>query len=101
MDEQPSVIAADIYDVELTPPRHGPVRRVVSGVIDTVAAVGGGLIDVSTAGDLVVRRRADGHEVFRVPGGGPEEAAHTIEHVEAQLRTLTPEEFRDRWEPAG
>jgi hypothetical protein len=35
--------------------------------------------------------------VLRVAAGASEEAAQTLRHVEEQLGTLSPDEFRDRW----
>ena len=97
MSTAPEQVAADVYDHELTAPRGGRVRRALAGVVDLVASVDAGPLGLGSVGDVVVRRRDDGVEVLRVTAGPPEEAAATVRELDAQLRTLTPEEFRGRW----
>lgn len=89
--------AVEIYRHELAPMRRGRLRRVLVGTVDLVAAMVGGLLELSSAGDVLVVRRSDEREVLRVPGGPPEEAAQLMHHVGQQLATLSPAEFRKRW----
>lgn len=89
--------AAEVYDVALDRPDRGRVRRTVDAVLDLAGALVGGLLELSSAGTVVVRRRTDGVEVLRVDGGPAEETAQLLHHVREQLDTLSAEEFRDRW----
>jgi hypothetical protein len=97
MTSTPTPTAGDVYEHELVPPQGGRVRRALAGVSDAIANVEGGPVEVVSVGDVVVRRRDDGSEVLREAGGGSEEAAQTVRHLEGQLATLSPEEFRERW----
>ena len=97
MTSTPSPTAGDVYEHELTASRGGRVRRALSGVANAVVNVEGGPLELASVGDVVVRRRADGVEVLRVPAGPSEEAALTLEEIEEQLRSVTPDAFRERW----
>lgn len=95
MDATP--LAGDLYEHQLEPPERGRVWRTLVAAADLVAASAGGLLELSSVGDVVVRQRADGMEVLRVPAGPPDEAAQVLEHLREQLATLSPGEFRERW----
>lgn len=96
MDDEPA-LAGDLYEHRLEPHERGRLRRAVVAAVDLVAAATVGLLELSSAGEVVVRRRADGAEVLRVPAGPAEEAAQLLTHVREQLRTLSPADFRDAW----
>lgn len=89
--------AGEVYVAALDRPDRGRVRRLVDAGLDIAGAAVGGLLELSSAGTVVVRRRADGVEVLRVDGGPAEETAQLLHHVREQLDTLSAEEFRDRW----
>lgn len=89
--------AADLYVAVLDRPDRGRVRRAADAVLDLAGAAVGGLLELSSAGSIVVRRRTDDVEVLRVDGGNAEEAATLLHHVRGQLAELSPEEFRERW----
>jgi hypothetical protein len=91
------VTAAEEYVAALDRPDRGRARRLVDAGLDIVGAALGGLLDLSSAGTVVVRRRSDGVEVLRVDGGPAEASAQLLHHVREQLDTLSAEEFRDRW----
>ena len=99
-DHEPTV-AGDLYEHRLESQQHGRLRRAVLAVGDVVAAALAGPLDLSSAGDVVVRRRVDAVEVLRVPAGPPEEAAQVVAHVREQLETLSPEEFHATWSLDG
>lgn len=88
---------SEVYEHSLEPRHRGPVRRVVLGALDLWCATTGGLLELTRAGDVVVRRRSDGVEELRVPAGPPEDAAPILDLVREQLETLSPAEFRERW----
>ncbi|WP_193612332.1 hypothetical protein [Nocardioides lijunqiniae] len=90
-------LAADVYTRALEPHRRGRLRRTAVVAADIVASSLGGLLELSSAGEVVVRRRADDREVLRVPAGPPEEAAQLVAHVEEQLTSMSPAEFREAW----
>ncbi|MEO9324990.1 hypothetical protein ABFT23_15965 [Nocardioides sp. C4-1] len=94
--------AAEIYAATIEPPERGTLKKIAAGAADLVtAAAGGGPLELSSAGDVVVRRLADGVEELRVPGGPAEEAAITLDQVRTQLDTMSPEEFRTTWNVGG
>lgn len=100
MSDEPA-LAGDLYEHHLEPHRRGRLRRAVLAAADIVAASLGGLLELSSAGEVVVRRRADAVELVRIPAGPPEEAAQVLAHVREQLETLSPAEFRDAWSTDG
>ncbi len=89
--------AAEVYVHRLEPRRRGPVRRVVLGALDLWCATQGGLLDLTRAGDIVVRRRSDGVEELRVPLLAGEDAALALDQVKEQLESQAPDEFRAGW----
>lgn len=92
-----SVIALDLYLVKLEPVRRSRLRRVGVAALDLWCAMSGGLLELSSVGDVVVRRRTDDVEVLRMASGPPEQAAQTLNYVLEQLRELTPADFRSAW----
>lgn len=90
-------LARDLYTHLLEPLRRGRLRRAAVLAVDVIASALSAPSDLSSAGDVVVRRRADGAEVLRVPVGPPEEAAQVSAHVEQQLADMSPAEFRKTW----
>jgi hypothetical protein len=103
MEDPPRVaddcpVAGDEYAVELvayTGPRA--LRRLALTVAMALAAVVINDLGGPSVGQLVVRRR-DGTEVLRIDAGNEEEAALLVGHVREQLATLSPDEFRERWD---
>ena len=89
--------AAEVYAHRLEPRRRGPLRRVLLGALDLWCATNGGLLELTRAGDVVVRRRSDGVEELRVPLLPGEDAALALDQVREQLETLGPDEFREQW----
>ncbi|WP_232677962.1 hypothetical protein [Nocardioides sp. R-C-SC26] len=92
--------AAEVYAVELEPRERGPVKRVLAGAADLATALVGGGLELSAAGDLVVRHRS-GAEVGRIPVDGTEEAGSMLTQVRDQMATMSAEEFRATWNLRG
>lgn len=66
-----------------------------------VGIVSAALGDPTAAeGDVVVRRRDDQTELFRLEDFDEDEAAQLLREVREDLDSLSLEEFRARWEPA-
>lgn len=101
MSTDEPALAGDLYRHALEPHQRGRLRRAAVQAADLVAAATVGLLELSSVGDVVVRRRSDDLEVLRVPAGPPDEAAQTLAHVGEQLDTLPPAEFRDAWGISG
>ena len=91
------VLAGDLYRHRLEAHERGRLRRAAVLAADLVASATVGLLELSSAGEVVVRCREDDLEVLRVPAGPPEEAAQLMAHVEEQLASLSPVEFREAW----
>lgn len=89
--------ACDVYDAALWPRPGGRAVQAlrVLGVVVTRAFLG--LLSEPSLRDLVVRRRADGVEVLRIPAGDPEAAADLLSHVQRQLAALPAEGFAQKW----
>lgn len=91
-------LAGDEYFVELVAyTGRKQVRRFVLALGGMVSSVATGDVVGPSVGEAVVRRRADRCSVTRIDAGTEEEAALLLGHVRDQLATLTPEEFRERW----
>lgn len=91
-------LAADeIYAVLLEPHprRRGPA--VLRAALDLWCATSGGLLELTRAGDVVLRRRSDGVEELRIPAGPPEHAMPVLQQIRDDLAALSPEEFRRGW----
>ena len=100
MSDHEPTLAGDLYEHRLEPQQGGRLRRLARAVWvvgDLVAAAVAAPIDLTSAGDVVVRRKVDAVEVLRVPAGPPEEAARMLAHVGEQLEDMSPEEFRGAW----
>jgi hypothetical protein len=91
------VAADEIYTSAFEPPARGPVRRVVFSALDLWCAMTGGLLELTTSGDVVVRRRSDDSEELRVAGGSPAVSLPLLEQVRADLAAMTPDQFRAEW----
>lgn len=94
-DEEPR--ATRTYEAELVPRTRRRLPRLASAAGHVVFALLGGLLDLPFHGDVVVRRRADGGEVLRVPVDNRDEAGQVLTEVQEQLARLGVEEFRERW----
>lgn len=91
-------LAADeVYVSRLEPHPASRWRRVVCAALDLWCAASGGLLELTSAGDVVVRRRSDGVEELRIFAGPPQVAAPMLTSVAADLAELSPEEFREAW----
>jgi hypothetical protein len=84
-----------VHTLEPRPRRRG--GRLVAGVLDLWCATAGGQFELSSVGQVVVRRRSDGVAELRIPVGGGEAAATLLGLVGEQLQHLSPEEFREAW----
>lgn len=89
--------ASEVYRVLFEPHRRRPVRRVLAAALDLWCATSGGLLELTTAGDVVVRRRHDGAEELRLFAGPPQSAAPVLAELGADLARLSPEQFRSAW----
>ena len=89
--------ADEVYAVALEPRHYSPPVRVLRGLADLWCAASGGRMELSRAGDLVVRRRHDGVEELRVPLPAPDAVPELLAVVHEQLQTLDPAEFREAW----
>ncbi|GAA4681082.1 hypothetical protein [Nocardioides nanhaiensis] len=89
--------ADEVYVVGLEPRHYSAPLRVLRGLADLWCAASGGRMELSRAGDLVVRRRHDGGEELRVPLPAPDAVPELLAVVHEQLETLDPAEFRKAW----
>lgn len=89
--------AGEVYSRALEPRRRARWGRVVAGALDLWCATTGGRFELTGQGEVVVRRRSDGHAELRVPTGGAEAAAVLLDVVRDQLETMAPDEFRAVW----
>lgn len=94
--------AGEVYEVHLETPTQpaGIARSVLRGAAALAHQLVGDSLHPS-AGDLVVRRRADESEVMRLDAGDGEQAAYLVDHVKTQLAELTAAEFEDAWTLGG
>lgn len=95
-DEEPLASTVLSVSVEAPTSRRRRVLRVVTLPLRIYAA-GLGVLDEPSYADVVVRRRADGTEVLRVPVHGSEETAMQVAHVRHQLAGLLLDDFLDAW----
>lgn len=91
------VAADEVYSCGIEPRRRARRRRVLEAALDLWCASFGGLLELSSAGDLVVRRRHDDVEELRLPAGPPQHAAGVLDEVRHDLGRLDPAEFRAAW----
>lgn len=89
--------ADEIYSSALEPPPRGRIGRVVRSALDLWCAMTGGLLEMTTSGDVVVRRRSDQGEELRIAGGAPTVSLSLLERVRADLVEMSPDEFRGEW----
>lgn len=91
-------IAADeIYTSALEPPPRGPVTRVLRSALDLWCAMTGGLLELTSSADVVVRRRSDAAEELRIAGGAPPVTLSLLERVRTDLDQMSPDQFRAEW----
>ncbi|MBB6625722.1 hypothetical protein H5V45_00180 [Nocardioides sp. KIGAM211] len=95
--------ADEVYSRHLEPRVRGRVHRAVDVVLDLWCATTGGTFELTSTGDVVVRRRHDGTEELRVFGGTPQAAAPLLDQLDEDLATLSPDHFRVVWglDPTG
>lgn len=89
--------AGEVYAHALEPKPRRRGGRLVAGALDLWCATAGGQFELSSIGQVVVRRRSDGVVELRIPVGGGEAAATLLGLVSEQLTYLSPEEFREAW----
>ena len=89
--------ASEVYWLLFEPHPRRRARRVVAAVLDLWCATSGGMLELTSVGDMVVRRRHDGAEELRIYAGPPSVAAPMLHQVTDDLATLSPEEFREAW----
>ena len=97
MSEVVELWAEGEYAAVLEPRPRGPVRRLVVSALDLWCAMTGGTFELTRAGDVVVRRRADGVEALRIPVRVAADAAALLDQVRTDLHTSTPDAFRRQW----
>ncbi len=89
--------ADEVYSSALEPPPRGPIGRAVCSALDLWCAMTGGVLELTSAADVVVRRRSDAGEELRVAGGPPSVSLGLLEQVRADLVAMGPDEFRSEW----
>lgn len=89
--------AAEIYHVHLEPHPRPRGRRILRAALDLWCATSGGLLELSSAGDVVVRRRVDDGEELRIFAGPPGTAAPMLNQIREDLEEFSPEDFRSAW----
>lgn len=91
-------LAADeVYAVLLEPHPRPRAQVLLHAALDLWCATSGGLLELTRAGDVVLRRRHDGVEELRIPAGPPETALPVLQQIRDDLETLSPEQFRRGW----
>ncbi len=90
-------LAGEIYVHALEPKPRRRGGRVVAGLLDLWCATAGGQFELTSVGQVVVRRRSDDHVELRIPVGGGEQAASLLALISDQLTYLSPAEFREAW----
>ncbi|MEJ7832281.1 MAG: hypothetical protein WKF79_05160 [Nocardioides sp.] len=93
--------AGEVYVQALEPRPRRRAGRVVAGALDLWCATTGGRFELTSAGQVVVRRRSDGVVELTIPAGGTDAAAALLDLVREQLETLSPDEFREAWAVGG
>lgn len=91
------VAAGEVYSCGIEPHPRTRRRQVLEGALDLWCASFGGLLELSSAGDVVVRRRHDGVEELRLAAGPPQHAAGVLDEVRHDLARLEPAAFRAAW----
>ncbi len=89
--------ADEVYVLRIEPHHHGGPGRLVRAALDLWCACFGGLMDLSRDADVVVRRRRDEVEELRLHAGGRDRVAVLHEHLDQDLATTSPAEFRAIW----
>lgn len=89
--------ADEIYTSALEPPVRGRVGRVLRAALDLWCAMTGGLLELTSSADVVVRRRSDDGEEMRVAGAAPTVSLSLLEQVRIDLVAMSPDQFRSEW----
>lgn len=89
--------AGEVYTFALEPRSRRRGLRLLAGALDLWCATIGGQLELSSAGQVVVRRRSDGVAELTIPVEGGENAGALLGLVGEQLQHLSPEEFRTTW----
>lgn len=89
--------ADEIYVVQLETHPRPRARLLLHAALDLWCATSGGLLELTRAGDVVVRRRFDQVEELRIFAGPPESAVPLLQGLRDDLEDLSPEEFREAW----
>lgn len=89
--------AGEVYSSALEPSPRGRIGRAVCSALDLWCAMTGGVLELTSAADVVVRRRSDAGEELRVAGGPPSVSLGLLEQVRADLVVMGPDEFRSEW----
>lgn len=91
-------LAADeVYVAGIEPHPRSVPRRVLDAVLDLWCASFGGLLELSGAADVVVRRRHDGGEELRIYAGPAQHAALVLAETTEDLAASSPQAFRAAW----
>ncbi|MGY1778269.1 hypothetical protein ACI8AV_20655 [Geodermatophilus sp. SYSU D00804] len=97
MGSTDAVRAGEVYAADLEPRPGGRLRHWVRVTGALAAELAQGLVPTPTVHDVVVRRRADGGEVLRVPAEDPHAPGHLLAAIRDELDAVGPGEFLDRW----
>lgn len=89
--------AGAVYEVGLEVHRRSWWRRLGVTIYVALSALSMGYLGMPSAGEVVVRRRADGVEVLRTDAEAEEGTAYVLAHVREQLATLSVAEFQQAW----
>lgn len=95
--QDPGPAASAVYVADLEPRPGGRVRHWARVAGAFVAELAWGLLPGPTVHDVVVRRRDDRSEVFRVPADEPGVPVGMLQAVRDELGSVGPEEFLARW----
>lgn len=91
------VLAGEVYSAAVAPSERRGARRAGAALAGLLSAALGDGGEVTSAGDVVVRRRSDQVEVLRVRGGPSEELAWTLQSMQEQLDHLSLRAFHEAW----
>jgi hypothetical protein len=95
--QRDDVLAAELFVADLEPHPGGRGQRTLRVAGAFVAEMAMGLLPAPTVSDVVVRRRADGTEVLRVPAADPVLPGDLLAFVREQLDAMDAEAFLAEW----
>jgi hypothetical protein len=95
--EQDDLPAVEVFVADLEPRPGGRVLRGLRLTGAFVSEVVMGLLPAPAVSDVVVRRRADGSEVLRVPAADPVAPGDLLQFVREQLATNDAGTFLAEW----